>query len=700
MYNFKNKYLKYKNKYLQLKKQLGSGIDASYTIDKDKLKLEYMDKQGVKKNIIYTIKDEIGRGSFGIVNKLVKDDDGVEFILKKGVTIFDEGHNTESLKDIIDEDMLVLFQGTIPKEFLIAKYNGNNLHKEYLNRKIKIKNEFNSTITQTLQLLSKINKKGFYHNDIKLENITIKNKKVYLIDFGLLDKESIKGNFMSNSIYSITPYKFTEIKSKLKSTDIFGFFYVCIDLLCVNDVDNYSYNRILLNIIGIQTYTLFYNYLFYLYYYILPTDYRTNQEINDNNFVMYLDCKFPTFEESKQIFGEFNPEHTNLFRFMAFIYNNLSNIPDVYKIDINNFINFLRVLSDCLLPDFDYDLFIPKFKAAINLLFQNNLENGFAINSVAFDRSGTLLAIGLDNGTINLWSISVENSSSMLEDTKEMLDHSVTSVVFDPLFLFIVTNYSNLDKTVGIIKLWNISNKKLVEYLIINPCMFVFSVRFNSTGNILAGCSDGTVKLWNIENPSDVHVILDKHSKYAISVEIDQSGTLIASGYDDGIVKLLSLSSDNKSVNFMVNLEKYSEDEKKLIEPEKHSNEYPDAVMSIAFCQIYPIFSTGYNDGNIKIWRILDGHVPSTECVQNLPKHMKPVRSVIFHPKLPYMATCYIDDNIVNIWKISSDSLVNYLSTIELFNKRDYVNSIAFHPKSQILVTGSSDHTAKLWHFL
>jgi len=502
---------------------------------------------------------------------------------------------------------------------------------------------------------------------------------------------------MSNSIYSITPDKLKELKSKLKSTDIFGFFYVCIDLLCLHDILDYSYTRILLNIIHTENITNLFN----LYYYILPTDYRTNQEINDNIFVRYLDTTFPTFEESIQIFGEFNLEHTNLFRFMAFIYNNLINLPDVYRIDRNNFINFLRVLSDCLLPDFDYDLFIPKFKTAVNLLFQNNLENGFAINSVAFNRTGTFLAIGLDNGTINLWSISVENSSSMLEDTKELLDHSVTSVVFNMVFSYIVTIYSNLDKTVGIIKLWNISNKKLVEYLIIEPCIFVYSVRFDSADNILAGCSDGTVKLWSIlysENPSaECVMVLEKHSNIASCIDYNSTGTLLVSGYDDGIVKLWSASSYDKSVN----LEKYSEDEKKLLEPVEHSNEYADAVMSIAFCQTYPLLSTGYNDGNIKIWRITDGPVPSYEFLQNLPKHMNPVRSVIFHPKLPYMATCYIDDNVVNIWEISGDSLlVNYLSSIEFFNKRDYVNSIAFHPKEPILVSGSSDQTAKLWCFL
>jgi WD40 repeat protein len=231
--------------------------------------------------------------------------------------------------------------------------------------------------------------------------------------------------------------------------------------------------------------------------------------------------------------------------------------------------------------------------------------------------------------------------------------------------------------------------------------MIVFSVRFNLTGTILAtSYYDGTVKLWTIlydEIPSAECIkVLDQSNEVAKSIDFNSTGNLLASGYDDGIVKLWSLSSDYKSVN----LEKYSEDEKKSLEYVAHQGIHPDTVMFIAFCKIYPLFSIGYGDGMVKIWKILDESILSAECVQILPKHNKPIRSVIFHPELPYMANCY-DDNIVHIWQISADGLsVTYLSCIELFTKSDLVKSIAFHPTKEVLVTGSSDSTAKLWHFL
>ena len=693
MSHFKNKYLKYKSKYLQLKKQFGSGITASYTIDKDKLTLEYEDTHGAKKNIIYTVKEEVGRGSFGVVNKLVKDDDGVEFILKKGATTFDEGRQSDFLKDIIDNDMLVLFQGTEPEEFLIAKYNGKDLVKEYFQNLKKIKNEFNNTITQILKLLSKINKRDFYHNDIKLDNITIKKKKVYLIDFGLLATKSAGGSaggsIVSTSMRNVIPPEF--INLKLKLTDIFGFFYICIDLLCLYHIKYYSYYNILFIIFKKEVKK---EDLFYLYYYILPTIDRTNNPRNHIFYMYIFNAIFPTLEESIKIFHDFNPEHTNLFRFMAFIYNKLIDIPNVYRIDRYNFINFLKVLSDCLLPDFNYDLFIPKFTAAVNLLFQNS----FTINSVAFDQSGTLLGIGLDNGTVNLWSFSVENPLSILEDTKELLHNPVMSVVFHPSLPFLVTNYSNIDKTVGIIKLWHILDKKLVEYLIIDPCIFVFSVRFNLTGNILVtSCSDGTVKLWSIsyiENPSATcDVVLDKHSKYAISVGFDPTGTLIATGYDDGIIKIWKISKDKKSVEFVMDIERYidnyeeeeEEELPELVTQESISNE----VIAVEFNLTGSLLVAGYNDGTFTMWNI--SKEKKLFKVGFNMKNNKPVKSIIFHPTLKYIAICY--ENIVKICGIEYEDSPPY--NVLKIEQPNYFNSIAFHPTLPVVLTASEDYILK-----
>jgi len=142
------------------------------------------------------------------VYKIIKDDDGNEYILKKGKNkdkknVSDEGIEADFLKNIIDDDMLILFQGRIHEDFLISKYNGKNLFDEYRYQFDKIIDEFNSTTTQLLLLLYNINKNKLFHNDIKINNITIKNKKVYLIDFGFLDNLSVGGALYSKSLMGI-----------------------------------------------------------------------------------------------------------------------------------------------------------------------------------------------------------------------------------------------------------------------------------------------------------------------------------------------------------------------------------------------------------------------------------------------------------------------------------------------------------------
>jgi WD40 repeat protein len=284
----------------------------------------------------------------------------------------------------------------------------------------------------------------------------------------------------------------------------------------------------------------------------------------------------------------------------------------------------------------------------------------------------------------------------LLEDTKELLHNSVISVVFHPSLPFLVTNYSNIDKTVGIIKLWHILDKKLVEYLIIDPCIFVFSVRFNLTGNILAtSCSDGTVKLWSIsyiENPSAAcDVVLDKHSKYAISVGFDPTGTLIATGYDDGIVKIWKISKDEKSVEFVADIEKYIDDEEEKELPELVTQEgIPNAVMAVEFNQTGSLLVAGYNDGTFTMWNILTDK--KLFRVGFNMKNNKPVKSIIFHPILKYIAICY--ENIVEIRGIEYEASPPY-DVLKKIERPNYFDSIAFHPTLTVMLTASGDHISK-----
>jgi serine/threonine protein kinase len=187
------KYLKYKQKYINLKNIIGGGINASYKKTGDNLILKY-NLENTNYEIKYRIIEEIGQGTHGIVYLIEKDGDIInKYIFKKGIDpdlneSYNEGIKSNMLDGILDPDMLVLFQGKKDSDFLISTYSGNDLSKEFEYQQIKIKNKYATTTNQLLELLHKINSNNIFHNDIKLRNVTIKNDKVYLIDFGLLTK--------------------------------------------------------------------------------------------------------------------------------------------------------------------------------------------------------------------------------------------------------------------------------------------------------------------------------------------------------------------------------------------------------------------------------------------------------------------------------------------------------------------------------
>jgi len=382
MSNIEKKYLKYKQKYINLKEIIGGGIDASYIISGDKLILKYKFEE-TDHEIKYTIIKNLGKGSYGIVKLIEKDGDTMnKYILKIGkkkllFESYNEGIKSNMLDGILDPDMLVLFQGKESSDFLISTYNGNDLSKEFKNNKKKIKDNYATTTTQLLELLYKINSNNIFHNDIKTENATIKDNKVYLIDFGFLTRgESDIGTLISMSYMSVIifleKYKYKEfeytypiLKTFLKNTDIIGFFYCCIDLLFLYN-NKYDSSE-MLDELEISDFSMesIYN-LFILYYFILPTSKRIMIPTMDTLSSKECDSLLPSSLDTKSIFGDFSDDNTNLFRFMTYIYNKIKLHLKINETQQLWYIEFLKIISTCFLPDFDYVKFIPIFNEIVS----------------------------------------------------------------------------------------------------------------------------------------------------------------------------------------------------------------------------------------------------------------------------------------------------------------------------------------------
>jgi serine/threonine protein kinase len=380
MLDTKKKYLKYKQKYLNLKKLIGGGINASYKINGYILTLTYQVDPYSTAEIKYTILEQLGKGAYGIVYLIEKNGTEDLYIFKKGIKrnsydTYIEGRKSNLLEGILDPDMVVLFQGKEDTDFLISTYNGNNLFYEFKLQKEKIKEKYETITTQLLELLHKINSNDIFHNDIKLENITIKNDKVYLIDFGLLSKKSSNmGTLWSMSYngviailkaYSYKKYSktFKTLKSFLKHTDMVGFFYCCIDLLCLINKNFQSFY--ILRDLSISNYVEYDLYrLFELFYFILPMSKRTIPKLDSAS--EYYDKLLPKLWKAENIFGSFPDENANLFRFMTYIYYKINK----YLIENEKqriwYKEFLKIMSACFLPEINYEQFKEDFKKIVS----------------------------------------------------------------------------------------------------------------------------------------------------------------------------------------------------------------------------------------------------------------------------------------------------------------------------------------------
>lgn len=414
MLDFKKKYLKYKQKYVSLKKIIGGGIPATYIKTNKQLTLTYTTheiKYTTTHIIKYTILKQIGEGTYGQVYLIENNDNKKQYILKEGkkhssTVSNDEGLKSDLLKGILADDMLVLFQGTDESDFLISTYNGNDLYQEFKDKKQEIKEKYAIITIQLLDLLHTINKNNIFHNDIKLANITIKNDNVYLIDFGLLTKsKSNMGSLISmsyngviailktynNTFYSQT---YSELQTILQDTDIIGFFYCCIDLLFLTvDHKFNSYN--ILSSLQISSFnkTELYN-LFKLFYFILPESKRNISKLNST--LPFYEDLLPSKDRAISIFGTILDENINLFRFMAYIYYNIKNRLIKNETQDIWYKNFLKIMSACFLPNFNYDQFKPQFNAIVSGFLD------LSDNNIPYSVSGSssVPILGSDSGSI------------------------------------------------------------------------------------------------------------------------------------------------------------------------------------------------------------------------------------------------------------------------------------------------------------
>jgi WD40 repeat protein/transcriptional regulator with XRE-family HTH domain len=362
------------------------------------------------------------------------------------------------------------------------------------------------------------------------------------------------------------------------------------------------------------------------------------------------------------------------------------------------------------------------------------------VTAVSFDRSGTRIASGSEDGGIIIWDV---KNGVLLAEWSGHRD-AVEGLTFSPDGKWLITASSD-----ATMKIWDASTGELlqdfaeftgvVESVTFSPDgeRFAFSdgsihvwqlglgddsaitnqeilnipgtayVKFSPDGQRLAAVSRNDIKVWDAFTGREL-LTLFGHTDWVMGLDISPDSKQLASTSLDGAVKIWSLSPGRESMTVASPLTGYGTrvaynptgwefatnggDGSAILwnaengEPKLRLTGHNLEVLNVAFSVDGTRLATGSLDGTAIIWDAATG-----EEMIAFPSHEFGVRDVVFSPDGRLLATGGFDGT-AKIWGATTGALLH-----EITGHQGLVLGVAFDPDGTRLATASTDATAKVW---
>jgi len=342
------------------------------------------------------------------------------------------------------------------------------------------------------------------------------------------------------------------------------------------------------------------------------------------------------------------------------------------------------------------DITVRLWEAAIGACQSIEIPND--VFSVAVSRDGSLLAIAIEDETIQIRSV----ESREILHTLHGHSHAIWNLAFSPHGDIVASG--SYDET---IRLWDVHTGGCIIVLHEHTA-YVREITFSPCGNFLASTSDDrTVKLWHIPTGKCVNTFIG-HMGQVFSVAFSPNGSMLTSGGGDQTVRIWDVYT-GKCTNSLQGfihptwVHAFNPDGSMLSGVDGNAGYVWDVrsgqrisiwscptnqVRQSAFHATGAIFISTDKDQTTRIWQMNTG-----VCLTILSEHRGRLRSFALNSDLSILATLS-DDQTIHLWDLQTCRCIRRLE-----DNSGGITAIAFNSEGSLMAGGGGrDRTVHLWN--
>ncbi|AUB34456.1 Serine/threonine protein kinase [Nostoc flagelliforme CCNUN1] len=595
---------------------------------------------------------------------------------KKAMELFAE--EAQRLQDLGEHPQIPTLLAYFEQDgclYLVQQFiNGENLLKEFQQRKPYNAREIQSILLDLLPILKFIHDRKVIHRDIKPENI-IRNKsdgRLSLIDFGSSKQFTAKVQQKSGTSigsHGYSPLEQIRDGKAFPASDLFGLGTTCFHLLTGNSpfqlwmesgyawVNNWrEYLRSPLN-----------PELDFVIDKLLKKDiherYQSADEVLRDLSPKQLLALPPAGKSSGKIPPTKAPDLPKSYPLVRILIL-VSALILLFGFQESWYRHFRRIQTSLVSrltqhnnSGKDEAFLSQPLKITLGKVSLANTLQGHenSVLSVAISPDGKTIVSSGGDRTIKLWNFATGKQISSLNAYSQQ----VNVVAISPDGKTLVSGSD--DNT---IKIWNLATRKQIRTLTgHSDSVHALAISADSE-TLVSGSDDNTIKIWDLATGEQIRTLVG-HTFWVRSLAISPNGVILASGSFDKTIKIWNLTKGYSIRTLEGNYQ---------------------TVTAVAISPDGKTLASGSRDRTIKLWNLTTG-----KEIRTLAGHANTVTSVAFSTDGKIVASGS-RDRTIKLWNSATGEEI-----LTLRGHTNTVTSVTFSPDGKTLVSGSEDNTIKVW---